>query len=162
MVARMNATSSAATIGLLTNHSVAFATVHCLGRGAVNIFPTATLLRRTSCRNSFAVIFRVVGRRAALHGRFAGLNVALPSSLSRPKLNNASAFNELFCETYILSENVSREGAASPGEASSSIGLGGGEGGAGDGGAVVDTHGRDRRKILFCGGFLLAGRGSAS
>jgi hypothetical protein len=52
------------------------------------------------------------------------LNFALPLSLSRPKLNYASAFNELFCETYILSENVTRKGAASPGEASSSIGLG--------------------------------------
>ena len=120
----MNATSSAATIGFFTNQSVDRDTVHALGRGACRTFSAATLRLSISLRNSFAVIFRVVGRTAALQGRIDLLNVGLPSSSFSPKVNIASAFNDRPCATYIISENVLQGGTA-PAALSSSNGRGG-------------------------------------
>ena len=103
----MKAISSSAAIGFASNHSVAFPTVHCFGRGAVSASsPAASLRLFTSSRKSLAVILRADGRRAALQGRTDGSNVGLPSLFLSPKLSTARAFNERPWEAYIISESV--------------------------------------------------------
>jgi hypothetical protein len=58
----------------------------------------ATLLQVTSLGRSFAVIFNVVGQRAALQGNTARSNIGVLLPFLRPKLSSASAFNEHFLE----------------------------------------------------------------
>jgi hypothetical protein len=122
MVAQMKATSAATTIGFAINHSVAFATGHALGRGAVKTF--SALRSITSALNSFAVILRVDGQRAALHGNTAGSKIGLPSLFLRPKLKIARAFNERFSATYQCSALVDHRRGVAAAALSSSGGCG--------------------------------------
>ncbi len=86
------------------------------------MFSAATLRQRTSLLNSFAVILRVVGRRAALQDHTAGSKVGLPSGFLRPKLKIARAFNVQFLATYRSSAKVVPRGEAVAAAALSSSG----------------------------------------